>query len=254
MNEQIIQQQKQFNVLLIGDTCIDTYIYGKVDRISPEAPVPIFVPHSQIVKDGMAGNVAKNLEALGCNVNFLKGKVSNKQRLIDERSKQQLLRIDHDEISDPIDIVSELPNVYDAIVISDYNKGTVSYDLITHLVKTTNVPIFVDTKKTDLSKLGGCYIKINALEYSRATNLPMRKHLIVTHGDKGAEWNGIVFAAESAGDVVDVTGAGDTFLAALTYKFLETNDMAEAIKFANKSASITVQHVGVYAPRLEEIK
>ena len=116
------QQQTQFKILLIGDACTDMYIYGKVDRISPEAPVPIFVPQSQVVKEGMGGNVAKNLEALGCTVNFLHGKVSNKQRLIDERSKQQLLRIDSDEISEPITIDSELP-AYDAVVISDYNKG-----------------------------------------------------------------------------------------------------------------------------------
>ena len=56
------------------------------------------------------------------------------------------------------------------------------------------------------------------------------------------------------GDVTDVCGAGDTFLAALAYKFLETTDMREAVKFAIKASSITVQHVGVYAPRLDQIK
>jgi len=56
------------------------------------------------------------------------------------------------------------------------------------------------------------------------------------------------------GDVTDVCGAGDTFLAALVYKFLETKHMPDAIKFANQAAAVTVQHVGVYAPRLEEIK
>jgi sugar/nucleoside kinase (ribokinase family) len=78
--------------------------------------------------------------------------------------------------------------------------------------------------------------------------------LIVTHGDNGAEWNGWVFPAEIVGDVTDVCGAGDTFLAALAYKFLETKDMRQAVIFANKAASITVQHIGVYAPRLDKIK
>jgi sugar/nucleoside kinase (ribokinase family) len=55
-------------------------------------------------------------------------------------------------------------------------------------------------------------------------------------------------------DVVDVCGAGDTFLAALTYQYLVTNSIEEAIKFANKASSITVQHVGNYAPALGEIK
>jgi bifunctional ADP-heptose synthase (sugar kinase/adenylyltransferase) len=139
-------------------------------------------------------------------------------------------------------------------VISDYNKGTVTYELIEELVREVAVPIFVDTKKTDLARLSGCYVKINALEKSRATSLPKIDHLIVTQGHHGATWNGWIFPAEIAGDVVDVCGAGDTFLAALAYKFLETNHMPDAIKFANKASAVTVQHVGVYAPRLEQIK
>lgn len=250
-----IQQQKKFNILLIGDACEDTYTYGYVNRISPEAPVPIFEPHYTIHHDGMAGNVRKNLEALGCDVNFLHGAVSKKNRLIDHRTKQQLLRLDNDAESKPISFETGIPPVYDAIVISDYNKGTVDYQLIEDLAREVTVPIFIDTKKTDLARMGGCYVKINALEKSRVTSYhPEFDHLIVTHGDKGAEWNGWVYPAETAGDVTDVCGAGDTFLAALVYKFLQTKHMPDAIKFAIKASAITVQHVGVYAPRLEEIK
>jgi D-beta-D-heptose 7-phosphate kinase/D-beta-D-heptose 1-phosphate adenosyltransferase len=248
------QPQTKYKILLIGDDCHDIYTYGYVNRISPEAPVPVFEPHYTIHKDGMAGNVCKNLEALGCTVNFLHGKTSEKNRLIDARTKQQLLRMDKDVASDPITFETAIPPGYDAIVISDYNKGTVTYELIEELVREVKVPIFVDTKKTDLARLSGCYVKINALEKSRATSLPDPKHLIVTHGGDGAVWNGWVYSAEIVGDVTDVCGAGDTFLAALAYKFLETNNMPDAVKFANKAASITVQHVGVYAPRSEEIK
>jgi D-beta-D-heptose 7-phosphate kinase/D-beta-D-heptose 1-phosphate adenosyltransferase len=162
--------------------------------------------------------------------------------------------MDKDVASDPITFETAIPPVYDAIVISDYNKGTVTYELIEELVKEVNVPIFVDTKKTDLARLSGCYVKINALEKSRATSLPDSKHLIVTHGSDGAEWDGWVYAAEIVGDVTDVCGAGDTFLAALVYQFLDTDYMPDAIKFANKAAGVTVQHVGVYAPRPEEIE
>jgi bifunctional ADP-heptose synthase (sugar kinase/adenylyltransferase) len=248
------QQQKKFNILLIGDACEDTYTYGYVNRISPEAPVPIFEPHYTIHHDGMAGNVRKNLEALGCDVNFLHGAVSKKNRLIDQRTKQQLLRLDKDAISEPVTFETAIPPIYDAIVISDYNKGTVSYELIEELAKEVDVPIFVDTKKTDLARLSGCYVKINALEKSRATSLPKIDHLIVTQGHHGATWNGWGYPAELVGDVTDVCGAGDTFLAALAYQFLITNSMSDAVKFANKAAAITVQHVGVYAPTLEEIK
>ena len=248
------QQQKKFNILLIGDACKDTYTYGYVNRISPEAPVPIFEPHYTIHHDGMAGNVRKNLEALGCDVNFLHGAVSKKNRLIDQRTKQQLLRLDKDAISEPVTFETAIPPIYDAIVISDYNKGTVSYELIEELAKEVDVPIFVDTKKTDLARLSGCYVKINALEKSRATSLPKIDHLIVTQGHHGATWNGWGYPAELVGDVTDVCGAGDTFLAALAYQFLVTNNMPDAVKFANRAAAVTVQHVGVYAPRLEEIK
>ena len=248
------QQHKKFNILLIGDYCEDTYTYGYVNRISPEAPVPIFEPHYTIHHDGMAGNVCKNLEALGCDVNFLHGAVSKKNRLIDQRTKQQLLRLDKDAISEPVTFETAIPPIYDAIVISDYNKGTVSYELIEELAKEVAVPIFVDTKKTDLARLSGCYVKINALEKSRATSLPKIDHLIVTQGHHGATWNGWGYPAEIVGDVTDVCGAGDTFLAALAYQFMLTNSMPDAVKFANKAAAITVQHIGVYAPRLEQIK
>ena len=247
-------QQTKYKILLIGDAGEDIYTYGCVNRISPEAPVPIFEPHHTIYHDGMAGNVRKNLEALGCTVDFIRGKTSRKKRLIDERTKQQLLRLDEDVVSEPVTFETAIPPIYDAIVISDYNKGTVSYELIEELAKEVDVPIFVDTKKTDLARLSGCYVKINALEKSRATSLPKIDHLIVTQGHHGATWNGWIFPAEIAGDVVDVCGAGDTFLAALAYKFLETNHMPDAVKFANKASSITVQHIGVYAPRLKEIK
>ena len=249
------QQPKPFNILLIGDTCDDIYTYGNVNRISPEAPVPVFVPLYSIHKDGMAGNVRKNLEALGCTVNFLHGETSKKKRLIDERSKQHLMRLDKDAESKPITFETAIPDVYDAVVISDYNKGTVTYELIEELAQEVTVPIFIDTKKTDLARMGGCYVKINALEKSRVTSHhPQDDHLIVTQGHHGARWNGWVFPGETVGNIVDVCGAGDTFLAALVYRFLQTNDMREAVKFANKASAVTVQHVGVYAPRLEEIK
>jgi bifunctional ADP-heptose synthase (sugar kinase/adenylyltransferase) len=257
MTEQNIQQQKQYKILLIGDAGVDTYTYGNVNRISPEAPVPVFEPVYDIVKDGMASNVRKNLEALGCTVTYARTDVCKKQRLIDIRSKQQMIRIDRDLECTPLDHnfeTEDVINSHDAIVISDYNKGTVTYELVTHLIKTASIPIFIDTKKTNLSALNGCYIKINALEKSRATSMPSPEWLIVTHGSDGAFWNDCVYPAEIAGDVTDVCGAGDTFLAALAYKFLQTNKMSEAIKFANKAAAVTVKYVGVYAPRLEEIK
>lgn len=249
------QQQTKFNILLIGDACEDIYTYGHVNRISPEAPVPVFEPKYTIEREGMGGNVAKNLEALGCTVNFLHGEKSVKNRLIDIRTKQHLVRLDKDIYSEPVVFETDILPGYDAIVVSDYNKGTVSYELLEKLRREFSGPIFVDTKKTDLSVLEGCFIKINELEYSRVTSLPngVPSGLIVTMGRAGAMYNDELFPAEHV-EVTDVCGAGDTFLAALAYKFLDTNSIETAIKFAIKASTVTVQRIGVYAPTLEEIK
>lgn len=248
----VSQQLKKFKILLIGDTCTDVYQYGNVDRISPEAPVPVFVPTHKEERDGMAGNVYTNLAVLGCDVTIVCGHRSKKTRFVDSRSKQQILRIDEDVESIPV--VNIDTDGYDAIVISDYNKGVVTYELIKSLVANTTLPIFVDTKKKNLKEFNGCYIKINELEYKSATSLPQDNWLITTHGKLGATYNGIQYPAPNIGEVTDVTGAGDTFLAALAYNFLKTNDIRKAVEFANKAASITVQHIGCYAPELEELQ
>ena len=246
----VTARQRKFKILLIGDNCTDVYQYGIIDRLSPEAPVPIFVPTHKEEREGMAGNVYKNLVTLGCTVDLVCGHPSVKTRFIDSRSKQQVLRMDEDVISIPV--VNVAPTGYDAIVISDYNKGVVSYDLIEKMIDS-NIPVFVDTKKTDLERMQGAWVKINELEYSKIKS--DCSGLIVTRGAKGAEViHHNIKSTVSKVEVVDVTGAGDTFLAALAIKFLETNNINEAVEFANKAAAITVQHFGVYAPTLEEIQ
>lgn len=252
MNAQNTQQQTSYKILLIGDNCEDVYQFGTVDRISPEAPVPVFKMSHQERRPGMAGNVARNLEALGCKVSYLHNETSTKTRLIDVRSKQHIVRIDNDVKCTPLEFETAIPPVYDAIVVSDYAKGTVTYELIEELIRT-KIPVFVDTKKTDLSRMQGAWVKINELEHSKIKS--DCTGLIVTKGAKGAEvpWHELKFDAPQV-EVADVTGAGDTFLAALTYKWCETKNLEECIKFAIKASSITVQHLGAYAPTLEEIK
>ena len=247
----LTQQQKQFKILLIGDNCKDIYQYGTIDRLSPEAPVPVFVPTRTEEREGMAGNVFNNLEALGCNVNYLFGETSVKTRIIDARSKQQIVRIDNDVMSTPITFDAIISDTYDAIVVSDYNKGSVSYELIEELI-ALSIPTFIDTKKTDLERFQGAWVKINELEYSKITS--ECTGLIVTRGARGASavHHDIEVTAPRV-EVTDVTGAGDTFLAALTVEYLKTTDIAKAVQFAVQASAITVQHSGVYAPSLQEI-
>jgi len=247
-----IQALPRYKILLIGDKGTDIYTFGNVERISPEAPIPVFVPHSNLHKPGMADNVRLNLEALGCSVTFLHGDVSEKERLIENRTKQQIVRIDRDKTSPPLLINKELLQGYDAIVISDYNKGTVTYELIEQAVNQ-NCLVFVDTKKTDLERMQGAWVKINESEYSKIKS--ECTGLIVTKGAKGCEakWHDFVAPAPII-EVVDITGAGDTFLSALVYMYLNTKDIKIAMEFANRASAVTVQHFGCYAPTLEEIK
>jgi sugar/nucleoside kinase (ribokinase family) len=133
--------------------------------------------------------------------------------------------------------------------VSDYNKGYVSYELIEELIKLGK-PVFIDTKKTDLARFNGAIVKINSIEYANAKSIPM--NLIVTMGEHGVMWDGRKYDAPKI-EIADVCGAGDTFLASFAYKYLLTSNIDSSIAFAIKAASVTVQHIGVYAPTLEEI-
>jgi D-beta-D-heptose 7-phosphate kinase/D-beta-D-heptose 1-phosphate adenosyltransferase len=187
---------------------------------------------------------------LGCEVTFLSNGTSVKTRLIDMRSRQHIVRMDEDVQCQPIDLIPELGFDFDAIVISDYNKGTVTYELIEELVEHFDGPIFVDTKKTDLKRLNGCIVKINELEHSLLKTECV--DLIVTLGDKGVRYKNFIFGAPKV-EVSDVTGAGDTFLSALAYAYLNTQVIELAIPFAINAATVTVQKLGVYAPTMDEI-
>lgn len=250
---------KKLKVLLIGDDCLDVYKYGTVNRISPEAPVPIFDFEYTVQKPGMASNVYENLVKLGCDVANVTGNMKSiKTRYIDKRTQQQLLRVDEDKMSSPIEVGDYLKSYgVDCVVISDYNKGSLTYDNIIKIINLFDVPIFIDTKKTNLSEFDriwpsrDLYLKINEQEESRATS--KSRKTIVTLGKDGARYNGVIYPAPHV-EVADVCGAGDTFLSALAYHYTLNKKMPEAIRFAIKASTITVQHLGVYAPSLEEIQ
>ena len=116
-------QQKSFKVLLIGDSCEDEYIYGRCERISPEAPVPVMNYSKIKTTSGMAGNVCLNLQVFDIDITFLTNSEKLvKTRFIDEKSNQQILRVDNEEKIKPL-LLPISTNNFDAVVISDYNKG-----------------------------------------------------------------------------------------------------------------------------------
>ena len=255
------------NILVIGDSCKDVFIYGDIERISPEAPIPVFKPTSEESNGGMARNVADNVEALDMHIHTVTNKNSiTKIRFVENRSSQMVLRVDEHDYCDRIDeslleglvknkfkkppfgFDSRREDYYDAIIISDYCKGFLEESDIEHICKY-NKNVFVDTKK----KLGkwisdADFIKINELEYKKNHELlsdnGFKEKLIVTLGSKGCRWNGKEFPVEEV-PVKDVSGAGDTFLAGLVRGYLDTNDIKKAIEFAQKCTTYVVQQHGV---------
>jgi len=249
---------------VIGDSCTDIYNYGICDRLSPEAPVPILKTLYVEEKPGMVLNVDKNLKAFGHETLVLTNQEKIiKERFVDQRTMQHLLRVDKGEDNkvSTIDLfllktVQNMNFNFDCVVISDYNKGFLSYessvDLIKILLKSKK-PIFVDSKKKDLSCFRKCFIKINEAEYKVLEELPRSSELIVTLGSSGARWKNKLFPTVSE-DVFDVCGAGDTFLSALVTAYMSTGSMEKAINFANKCAGISVKKFGNYVVSLGDLE
>ena len=195
---------KKANVLVIGDIILDKYIYGSVDRVSPESPVPVLRPESEESRLGGAANVASNISSLGSKVSLqgvigrdeaaeglkallkekkVKGFFSisslptiSKLRLL--ASRQQLLRIDVEEKFSIEDwsktkaLFSKIISSTKAtvIVVSDYDKGTLRD--IPFLIKQAakkNIYTLIDPKGNDFSKYEGAnIITPNYLEFSNA--------------------------------------------------------------------------------------
>jgi len=139
---------------------------------------------------------------------------------------------------------------YDALVISDYNKGFITQEQLIELCSRFIGPVFVDTKKNTIPE--GVFVKINEIEFDKLTQYDS-DNLIITKGAKGTEYRGKIYPAEKV-NVFDVVGAGDTFLAALVVGYIKTKSMQSAIPFANKAAAIAVSHTGTYVLTEEDVK
>ena len=256
-----IQQQRQLKILVLGETCVDIYRFGKCTRLSAEAPVPILLQQRSEEKPGMAANVNLNIESLGHSTFHVTNKnIIKKERMIAEGvsgSPQQVLRIDSNDNCDPINIDNLAKflneNTFDATVISDYDKGFLPEELLGNIVQLLPKPIFVDSKKTNLSYFEDCIIKINEVEREAAHQFPSNCELITTLGERGAKWNENIYPATKARGVFDVCGAGDSFLAGLCIGYLGTHNLDPAIKFANICAGISVKYLGVYNVSFDDI-
>ena len=247
-------------VLVVGESCKDVFVYGDCDRLTPEAPVPVFNPVNTTENGGMAKNVQKNVLGLGVECNLLTNEnwqSIKKSRYIERRANHMFLRVDSNDKSygkinlDNIDF-----SPYDVVIISDYNKGFLSEEDIKSIsLKHNNT--FLDTKKV-LGPwcCGITYIKINNFEYEKTKHKldeTIRSKLIVTQGSEGALHNNITYPVKKV-EIKDVSGAGDTFIAGLATRFTETNNINESINFANGCATMVVQRKGVSTYEAKEEK
>lgn len=246
-------QQEKFKVLLIGDACLDYYVFVNNNRRNPENNSPLYTEVDKLCTGGMGRNVLRCLNSLGIEVDFKFPQVlSEKVRVIDIDSGDNYCRIDKDVSPEPLDIEDIKYNIdYDAVVISDYNKGFISSELIKFVQENFYIPVFLDTKKTNLQDFDKCIIKINSQEASAAEIVP--KSAIITEGARGAYTEDFYLPGMRV-DCLDVCGAGDAFLAGLVYGYLFSKDKNTGIMFGIVNSGISVTKYGTYAPTLKELK
>lgn len=250
-----IQQLKLFKVLVIGDSCTDVYKYGSVERLCPEAPVPVFKYLYETKTEGMAGNVYNNLKSLGINVDIITNLQNIKKiRYVDQKTNYLLLREDIEEkITEKIQIDINCLAQYDLIVISDYEKGLITQEIYEIVRNNFKGPIFVDTKKKDISIFKQSYIKINETEFNSLVKDSPECEIVVTLGSKGAMYKNTIYPGKVV-KVFDVSGAGDSFMAGLVAGFLLTKSLQDSIPFANICAANVVKSPGTAKICLKELK
>ena len=230
-------------ILVIGDSCTDIYTYCKSFRLAPDKPVPIL----EIVKvkenPGMACNVFCNAASLVgkdvdivTNDNYTEVK---KNRYVDRSSNHMFFRVDSSVKIDRINSLEDVSFDYDTVIISDYDKGFLAESDIEYICEE-HPRVFLDTKKV----LGpwaraDTYIKINNREYERSKDFiddHLKNKIIQTLGSKGCLYRGDVYPTKSI-ETIDLSGAGDTFLACLAISYTKHKDIKKAIEFGNRCAT-----------------
>jgi D-beta-D-heptose 7-phosphate kinase/D-beta-D-heptose 1-phosphate adenosyltransferase len=246
-------------IVVVGELCYDFFIYGECKRLSPEAPVPVFVPKKEVSNLGMAGNVRQNLWAIDPNLKiglYYQKKEIKKTRYVDEKSNHMFLRVDDGENKiDSLYMDDQLINELrfaNATIISDYDKGFLLYNSIKNLSNNSTFCVMDTKRKIDSELIENIdFVKLNEDEFERSKDNiseEMLPKIIITMGSKGAKYMGTIYPVDSPKETIDVSGAGDTFTAAFTIKYLETKNVEESIIFANQMASIVVSKRGVAVP------
>lgn len=245
-------------ITIIGELCRDVFKYGNVTRLCPEAPVPVLTDVYKEINWGMAGNVQENLLAHNPELNITlihQKNIIKKTRYIDDKTNHMFLRVDEgeNEIDKLVLTPEKIKNINesDLVIVSDYNKGFLTEEVLVQIGKLSKLSI-IDTKKTISNDLidSFTFIKLNEHEYERNKNISDKNKdkFIITLGMNGAKHNDTIFPSPSPKQTIDVSGAGDTFTSFFSLKYYETKNISESITFANQMASIVVSKRGVATP------
>jgi D-beta-D-heptose 7-phosphate kinase/D-beta-D-heptose 1-phosphate adenosyltransferase len=290
----------QASVLVVGDIMLDRYWYGPTQRISPEAPVPVVKINQDEDRPGGAANVALNIASLGGKVTLagITGDDEAAKTLethlnalnivcqFDRRSEvptitklrvmsrnQQLIRLDFEESLTQIDKltltkqVESLVSQHDVLLLSDYNKGTLSdVQSLIKAAKKHNVPVLIDPKGSDFVRYQGATILTpNMAEFEAVVGECKNEAEIVAKGQQLLETldlqamlvtrseQGMTLLRRGheefhlptqAKEVYDVTGAGDTVIGTLALAVAAKAEYTQASALANIAAGIVVGKLG----------
>ena len=316
---EIIERFPQKRIVVIGDVILDHYIWGDVNRISPEAPVPVIEVRDENFRLGGAANTVANIRSLGGEVDVISvvGRDENGNRLRNMLSciganvsgvleddkrptiiktrvmarNQQVVRIDRESKSEvdgnpKEEIICSAESAIDkvdAVIFSDYDKGVVSKELLEIVffkAKKRNIPVIVDPKERNFWNYKGATVVTPNLKEASAPlgtsitdeesllavgNSLLEKleisALLITRGEHGMSLFEIMDNAPAkvthiptvAREVFDVTGAGDTVVAAFTLALAAGASMLDAAQIANCAAGIVVGEIGTASVTPKEL-
>lgn len=310
-----IESLSAATVLCVGDAMLDRFVYGSVDRVSPEAPIPVLRIAEETAMLGGAGNVHANVRALGADSRFVTVVGDDEagiavRRLVEEggadpfglvtepgrrttvktrfiAGRQQLLRADSETVVAPgaawheavLAAAREEMRQAGAVILSDYGKGLLTAALTAALIaaaREAGRPVVVDPKGTDYRRYAGAdVVTPNRKELAQATGMPVDgdaevaaacAHLIATCGigavvatrsERGmtvvTRDGAVAHLPAEAREVFDVSGAGDTAVAALTTALAVGVPLDDAARLANLAAGIVVGKVGTAVVRAQEL-
>lgn len=306
------------HLLVVGDLMLDRFIWGEVDRISPEAPVPVLRVTSESFRLGGAANVIHNIKSLGGSVTacgvvgrdetgskllqglheigistrgvFLEShfQTTQKSRIIARPRHQQIVRLDRENSSEIRRKVLQNIRQFverhvrrcDGIVISDYGKGVIHHellDLVADLGKKKKVLWVADPKRENFKAYRNpTLVTPNREEASQASGIEIRdeislreagrkllqmwqaKAVLITRGSEGMSLfrpgREVRHFTTEAREMFDVTGAGDTVVAACSLALASGANYEEAAVIANLAAGLVGDEVGTVAVPLKKLR